>query len=223
MELGLINLQDPGGIRVARPGVPIPFAGSDGAAWPSPWLQSAGGVGALADIQGNRGRQVTSNAAGTFQAMRSTYGATIYTDLRIRGRFAFENPIQDQYIQQGWRMSNGTNGWAGVADFPQDGFATSFRPHLDRVELLLIQGGAFNVHSGINFDFQAGVDVRYEIVAQGDDVTFWVWPVGSARPSTPSYSATIGVNLDSGFVGMACASALANQEVWWSEWSVVAL
>ena len=186
---------------------------SSSSSWPSPFIDDPVGTAADCDVVSSKGRLLTTTEAGTFKASRTTYGAESFSDLRIRGRLEFEAGKPDQYIQTVWRM----NGYSGSSDFPDFGYAWSFRPHLNRMELIITSGSGFSIHSGFDYTFTSGVDVRFDNIIEGSQVTLYIWNVGDVKPGSPQYDNSIVPPTGSGLIGFSQASALGGQEVFWSE------
>lgn len=190
----------------------LTFTGANGAPWPSPWVTSTGGLGALCDIQASRGRQLTSDTAGSYQAARAFYGSTGYTDTDTAARLALANPIVEQYAAIAFRADS----WWSNNDYPANGYVFQCRPHASTLVVFRSSGGAITTLTSVPYTFTAGTDVWMKLRLAGSSIQGRAWNVGTTEPTTWAVELTDATH-PSGKWGLSTASGPANVACYWDD------
>jgi hypothetical protein len=166
------------------------WTGSNGAAWPGQWTTQLG-TAAVADIQTNEGRLLTSTAAYSAGANALLSGMTAIADSEAYAEILFQNPLTEQYGKVAVRVSGLPA--AATTDYPPNGYFAEIYPNAS---------GSWNVQRVVGstktslataaYTTTAGTAVAVRLRVVGSVVSFRIWNVGSSEPGTWTYTGTDG-------------------------------
>lgn len=151
------------------------FTGSNGAAWPSPWITSFSGGTGIIDIQSGAGRLQTPAAVYSMARASLPYTAT---NVEATCRFRFSS-VSEQYFAMGIR---GDNAWGSNA--LNTGYSITFSAADSLAYFSERNSGTVTNYSTLSFSISANTWYRAKIQATGTTIRYRAWLDGTTEPST---------------------------------------
>jgi hypothetical protein len=152
------------------------WTGTNGDAWPSPWVIS-GGAGGSADIQSNQGRMIAPTT--NFEATRAEW--VTQADGVLTVTMTLTNPVNVQYpavVFRGdaWNTSTGGD--------PTNGYFAEYEAFAGTLRIIKVTAGSRTTLGSFSHAASNGVDVHLKVYAVESTICARIWNDGSGEPST---------------------------------------
>lgn len=152
------------------------WTGSNGAAWPSPWVTS-GGAGSVQDIQGNQGRLVAPTT--TYTGVRAFYGLAGRLDITLTIDVA--NPKTENYVLFAYRGDD----WASSASSNlNNGYNVELAYNSNTVELYRTTANVRTSLAAPAKTYTAGQPIRLRVQVFDTTHRVRIWNSNVGEPGT---------------------------------------
>lgn len=157
------------------------FTATSASAWPAQWTRS-GGAAAVTAEQGSM-----TPAAGAYVSMGEVLtGMTATVDTVLTCDFQLVSPLAEQYLGISVRADQLRN---NSAVRPTNGYLLQIAS-TDDIEVVRVVAGTPTTLGTVSWSPAGGSRWSVELSAIGAVISATVWPAGTAKPGTPSWTGT---------------------------------